>query len=94
MAAVRAGVFFKCLLLIWQKTLYNRKINHRFSLHRWLTSPFYVQGGIKMGNKNIKKDEKKKKKADAKPVASNMAKPVAIQPEVIKKPKKEMKEHG
>lgn len=47
-----------------------------------------------MGNKNIKKDEKKKKKADAKPVASNMAKPIAIQPEVIKKPKKEMKEHG
>ncbi len=42
-----------------------------------------------MGNKNIRKEEKKKKKTDAKPVASSAVKPVVVQPEVIKKAKKD-----
>ncbi len=44
-----------------------------------------------MGNKNIKK-EVKKKKSTAKPLAAASLKDVAPQPDVIKKPKKESKE--
>ena len=41
-----------------------------------------------MGNKNIKKSEKKKKKADLTNVVSTSIKTVVTQPELIKKPKK------
>jgi len=50
---------------------------------------FMILGGFIMGNKNIRKEEKKKKKTDAKPVASSAVKPAVVQPEVIKKAKKE-----
>ena len=40
-----------------------------------------------MGNKNIRKEEKKKK-ADKKVVAPSILKSVVVQPELIKKPKK------
>jgi hypothetical protein len=42
-----------------------------------------------MGNKNIKKEEKKKKKTDTKPVTSSI-KSIMPQPELIKKTKKGM----
>lgn len=41
-----------------------------------------------MGNKNIKKEEKKKKKVDTKTVTTFTAREVVPQPELIKKPKK------
>lgn len=43
-----------------------------------------------MGDKNIKKETKKKKKSDKKPSAtliSSVLEPVAVQPELIKKEK-------
>jgi len=40
-----------------------------------------------MGNKNIKKEEKKKKTSN-KPVVASTLKSIVTQPEMIKKPKK------
>lgn len=41
-----------------------------------------------MGNKNIKKEEKKKKKTDTKPIGSSAIRSIVSQPELIKKAKK------
>jgi len=42
-----------------------------------------------MGNKNIKKEEKKKKTSNKPVVASTLKSIVTPQPEIIKKPKKD-----
>ncbi len=47
-----------------------------------------IEGVIQMANKNIRKEEKKKK-STAKPVIASVLKSVVTQPEVIKKPNKE-----
>lgn len=50
----------------------------------------FNKGEIIMADKNIKKEVKKKKKADDKPVAiSSYVRPVVQQPELVSKKKKE-----
>ena len=54
------------------------------------TAHFNNRGEKTMADKNIKKEVKKKKKADIKvPVLSTYERPVVTQPEIIKKKKKE-----
>lgn len=49
------------------------------------------RGGVFMGNRDFKKDDKKKKKTDLKAVVpgASVTRPIAPQPEVIKKTRKE-----
>lgn len=47
-----------------------------------------MKGVYKMGNKNIKKEEKKKKKTDVNSSITPSLKSMVTQPELIKKPKK------
>jgi len=66
------------------KNASSRYPNKKANINNDLTS----KGENKMGNKNIKKEVKKKKKADISPIMSTAPKTYVSPPELIKKPKK------
>ena len=69
----------------WQKNILD-EINGTIYNMIYIQAKSYIKGAVSMGNRDIKKDVKKKKKADTGVLPS--LKPIMAEPEVIKKPKK------